>query len=209
MCDCIVVRRLDDSGRIHYSVLLMFFIIITLLSFMLLDNKIINHEKDNIDNSLTMAAFSGALCDGLKTVSGMEIVKKDVNGTVTYDFEAMYLTKGIQLKTVKVKETVEKIFLGNIAWKNAGEVMAENYSIKNVILYNLGEELEIYEWENGEESVYKIKDYGYDNYIHSPNGICIDRTSLYVCAEITILGILKHQRKVQLEKCIALKFANE
>ena len=87
--------------------------------------------------------------------------------------------------------------------------MAENYSIKNVILYNLGEELEIYEWENGEESVYKIKDYGYDNYIHSPNGICIDRTSLYVCAEITILGILKHQRKVQLEKCIALKFANE
>lgn len=203
------MKTLDNCGRIHYSFLLMIFIVITLLSFMLLDGKIISHVKDKADNSLVTAAFSASSCDGRKMSDRMKIIKEDDNGIVTYNFEKMFSDAGILLKTEAAKENAERIFLKNAAPKGINGNTASGHQIKSVIIYNVSENLEIYKWENGKEFFDKIYDYGKDNYILSPNGVCIDKTSLYVSAELTIQGLFNHQRRVKVEKCIALRFANE
>lgn len=187
----------------------MVFTMITLLSFMLLDNKIVVHTKDRIDNALTVSAFSGSLCDYEKMVDSMTIAKDKTESVITYNFDQIYAHADIYIDYESACENIKSIFEENVLLQEIKNQTAGEFQIVSVIIYNVGEELEIYKFENSKETYDRIDNYGNDKYISSPNGVCIDCTSVYIKAEFTFEGIFHHSRQVSLEKCIALKFAKE
>lgn len=147
------------------------------------------NQKDKMDNSLLISAFSASLCDCKKMAGRMEPIKVVRNDKVFYDFEQMYEETGIIVHTDNVK-------------------IMEN-ALTTLIIYNVDDDLKIYKLENGEESFATIPDYSEANTITAPNGVPILKTSVYVKAEFVVKGMLGRKKSVFLEKCIALQFANE
>lgn len=188
MCNSVIIKE-KNRGNVHYSVLLLMFFLIVLLSFVFLEIRIVINQKDQVDNSLVISAFSASVCDCVAMAEVMEPIKIKQNDEVVYDFEQMYQNTGIIVQTEDIR------------------IMEE--AVTTLIIYNVGEDLEIYKLENGHESRKIIKDYGENNRITSPNGVPILKTSVYVKADFTVCGILSRKKNVFLEKCIVLQFANE
>lgn len=195
----------DNSGKIHYSVLLFVVVIYCLLSFVYLENKIVLRIKDKIDNALVLSSFSAAQINCYKTYETIKAEKIVSWKKVNYDFEMMYKNADVILDYSKAYEIVDEVLKKNVLLQNGSKMKDSGYNIASVIVYNVTDELEIISCEADEQNITKVYDYNESNYVYAPNGVCIRETSVYVKVEFDYTGILGGKRRFYLEKCIAVR----
>lgn len=209
VCVSAGVIQNNHQGKIHYAYLIFLSGIILLLSVMLLSNKMVLMAKDKADNVLTIAAFSGSICNYPDMTASMKVFKEKGEEQVTYDFERMLAEMTIIIDEDRAEQIVNHTVMQNVLPQNSINGRDNNYGIDSVIVYNVGKGLDVFQYENQTMQTNHFRKYGEYNYIHSPNGVLIDRTSLYVKIHFTFCDVFNREKLVFMEKCIALKFANE
>lgn len=198
------VKMSNNEGKVQYSYLIMIFFMIVILSFMLFEKNMVINIKDKLDGMIVLAGFSGTQIDCLETFKTINVKKEVSEEKISYDFEEMYKEAFILLEYSKVEEIISQIFDDNM--KASKDSMISQSKLNEVIIYNVGEDLKKYIY-NGNSVKYEfIENYSNDNYIFSPNGVCIDRTMIYIKLEFLYRGIISSKRKLFYEKCIAIEW---
>lgn len=173
----------NNQGKVQYAYLLLIAVVTVLLCMAVLENKMVLLVKNRMENVLTASGFSGTLCDLKNMVESMTVIKREENGQIFYDFEAMYDSAAVYLDEKGMEEHIDRVLEENI---RSGGLMRElimEYSLDEVILYN---------------------QYG-TNPVTAPNGVILDCPGIYLRVRLDIRGIFGKRRTVYLDKCIAVR----
>lgn len=194
----------NNSGKVHYSILLLIFSLVILLTFVNLENRMVLVTKNKIENAIVLAAFSAARVDCPKVCNTISVVKNVVDKEVTYDFEKMYKNARIVVSLENAEAVAESIFKENVS-SNNNKSADYAYELSDLIVYNVADNLEITSFYGDKEDNSLIKNYSDTQYIYSPNNVCIDETSIYLKVKFIFKDIFGKSRKLYLEKCIQVK----
>lgn len=195
----------DNSGKVQYSLLLLMMVVMLLLTFMNLENRIVLTIREKVDSALVMSAFSAAQADSKAICENINIHKSVTEKEIIYDFEKMFEETYVVLDSDKVPNVVKRILQENVKACNSMKRADTDYNISRITVYNVTDNLEITEYVDGRKLLSKVEHYDSEKYVYSPNGVCINVTSIYLKVEFNLSDIFGKSRKVYLEKCIQIK----
>lgn len=199
------VREDDNSGKVHYSLLLLIMTVMLLFVFMNLENRIVLSIREKVDSTLVMSAFSAAQADSKAICENINIHKNVTEKEIVYDFEKMFEETYVVLDTDKVSDVVKRILQENVKAVNGMKRADTDYNISRIIVYNVTDNLDVTEYVDGRKVQLQVEHYDSEKYVYSPNGVCINVTSIYLKVEFNLSDIFGKSRKVYLEKCIQIK----
>ncbi|MCM1467375.1 MAG: hypothetical protein NC086_04450 [Alistipes sp.] len=175
--------RGNNQGKVQYAYLLLIAAFTGFLGMAALENKTVLLIKNRIDNVLTVAGFSGTLCDLRDMGENMSVIRYEEDGRIYYDFEAMYDNASVYIDEEGLEERVRMVLEENMARGGLMRGIIKKYSLDRVIVYN----------EYTKEPV------------SAPNGVTLDGPGIYLRIRLDIRGIFARTRTVYLDKCIAVK----
>ncbi len=183
----------DNRGFVHYSYLLLIFGIIILLTVMLLENHIAVLVRDRLDNSLTDAVLSG----------------------IVYDYEGMYkefcsfdiLSDGIQVRCrIQSQDTASGIssrLLENYNSSTDLTGVLSNFRVSRIIVYNVGENLEITTYTDGIFFDEYVENYNKAD-IKTPNNVPVRTTCVYAEITFDMRGLTGNRQNLVISKCVEI-----
>lgn len=180
-CSCLTVK--DNRGKIQYAYLLFIAAFTVLLCMVILENAVMLQVKNRMENVLTVSGFSGAMCDLQKMSESMSVARREENGQIFYDFEAMYDSASVYLDENGLRDRICRMLEENIRSDGLMREMIREYSLEELILYN---------------------EYFYPPAV-APNGVALDTPGIYLKIKLNIRGIFLKRRIVYLDKCIAVR----
>ncbi len=195
MCNCL---SLNNKGKIHYGLLLLVIGILFLLFYMIMEKNILRIVRDKVDNELVIGAFSGSMFD-MERLYDSVCVTKIESENVEYDFSEIYQLLELNIDCDKVYDTISGILKDNVKTSSVGGNLIENPKIKKIIVYNMPEYPMAYIFDEG--GFYAKS----DDFV-TPNGVVINKTSIYVKIEFELKGFMGRRRRLYMEKCISLKY---
>lgn len=183
MCACAGIIKINNQGKVRYGYLLFIAAFTVLLGYAVMENRMVVHVRDRVDNVLTVSCFSGTLCDFHRMRESMTTEKYVQDGRIYYDFEAMYQGMDIHILENNLNERICAILGENIFHDGVMRELISGYSLDELILY---------------------QDFP-DGSVTAPNGVTLNEPGIYIKLKINIKGILGKIHTVYQDKCVVVR----
>lgn len=182
----------DNKGRIHYGILLLITLVVILLLFMVLEIKLIMYHRDNILDGVLLSNLAASTADAVHFVDSMPVVKE--NGM--FDVRKMAENAEIYIDEKTALLEFERLLQCN---QNLYGPVCE---INQFIVYNVSaQNIKICTYSNGIWSYEEMK----GREVLSPNGIEINKTSVYGKLTTKMTNLLLKNVSVSVENCVQLE----
>lgn len=168
------MRALDNHGKVQYGLIFLCLGMISFVSAMLLDNRIVMNMYEVLHDTMEASEIMGITPDYDALIQSMSLVE-DEDGV---DFEKMFQEASLMILPEITKERVEHLLLDNMQEKFPN-------SLKHLEIA----ECIVYPQATGEKS---------------PNGVLINTPGVYVKVELEIQGMIFLRRRVSLAKTVLL-----
>ena len=183
----------------------MFFVLIVFIGAVVLEEKAAVNICDEMDNILTSSELSVTCINAPKFDSKVRVSKREQDGMMWYDFDRIYQDISLDIDAVAARDSIIGLLEKNI--KNTAIFKNRNlsYSIEEMIIYNVAEDLVIHDFVGDNYDIRTLR-YNALSPVKSPNGVDIIGSSVYVRLLFSFMGFINRRHTVILEKCILLKY---
>lgn len=182
----------DNQGRVHFGLLLLTTLVTILLLFMVLEIKLIMHHADNISDGVLLSNLAACTADAAEFVESMPIEKE--NGI--YDIRRMAENARIHIDEEKALAQFQRLLQSN------RNLYGEVCEIIEFSVYNVSsEKISIHTYYNNNWSLKVIN----GGEVVSPNGVQINKTSVYAKLSTRLNGFLLKNQEVCVENCVQLE----
>lgn len=184
--------KYDNSGKIHYGLLILTTLIAVLLMEMSLELRFITNKRDSLSDGILLSDLSACTADAERFVNSMEIIK-GTDGS--YDFRKMAENAVIEIdEQAALDEFMRLMELNRSLYGVYG-------SLTGFIVYNInGNITEVSTFSDGRWTQRTVCET-----LYTPNGVPVVNTGVYACVNTVIDGLIIKNREVLLENCVMLR----